>query len=161
MDRYMGIDPGIKGGICIMTPDYKVCELYPMPSIANEYDIKKLKEIVKSPYIRRIYIEQVHAIFKVSAKATFKLGYGAGIVEAVVSCSERPYTMVRPKAWQKHAHIGLDKNLKIKAKEKSLLAVSKRYPEVSFLKTLRSKIPHDGLVDATLIAEYGVSRHVR
>jgi hypothetical protein len=148
-----GIDPGINGGICFLGKDYKIIEMFRMPKIASEIDIKSLRNILKRE-INHVYLEKVHALFKSSAKATFSFGRNFGIAETVVSCLNIPYTLVEPKKWQLVCHSGVNK--KLSAKDRSLVAVNQRYEIDLFLPTKAHKKPHDGLIDACLIAEYGV-----
>jgi hypothetical protein len=44
--------------------------------------------------------------------------------------------------------------VKIDTKATSLIAAKRLFPEEKFLATSRSKVPHDGIVDAVLIGEY-------
>ena len=44
---------------------------------------------------------------------------------------------------------------KMKAKEKSKLAYRRLFPALDLKKTDGCKVPHDGFIDALLIAEYG------
>ncbi len=151
----MGIDPGMNGGICLMV-NHKIDTLDVMPLIGKELDLKELKRLITYRYLAdpdHIYIEHVHAIYGSAAKATFKFGQVFGMTEAIVSSLDIPYTLVQPKKWQLVCHGGIDR--KTKAKDRSLIAASKRFPKVDFRKNERCRIPHDGLIDAALIAEYG------
>lgn len=169
---YIGIDPGAKGGIVVM--DGNKINKYAMPSIDKEIDKQGIKNIFKiyKPQIllRKVHavLEDVHSIFGVGAKSNFQFGRALGIVEGALEALEIPYTMVGPKTWQKELWQGIklvEKNtgketaagnakFKTDTKSTSLKAAKRLFPKESLLATERSKVPHDGIVDALLIAEY-------
>jgi len=133
--------------------DRIVTSLWIMPLMGPEIDLKSLYSLFKTLNPTHVFLEQVHAIFGASAKSTFKFGQVYGMTEAIISSLDIPYTLVQPKIWQAVGHTGLDR--KMKAKDRSALAANKRYPSVDFRASDRAKKSHDGLIDATLIAEYG------
>jgi hypothetical protein len=66
--------------------------------------------------------------------------------------------LVQPKKWQADIWANVDKiyktGKKIDTKKTSLMAAKRLFPNESFLATSRSRVPHDGIVDAALIAQY-------
>jgi hypothetical protein len=68
------------------------------------------------------------------------------------------WEFVQPKKWQKEIFEGMNeiKNTKGKrdTKKMALMACQRMYPDVDLTPTERAKKPHDGIVDALLIAEY-------
>ena len=60
--------------------------------------------------------------------------------------------MVVPQTWQKVCWEGVPKQDNTKAT--SLLAARRLFPAEKFLATQKSSVPHDGLVDAALLAKY-------
>src|SRR5690606_29666493 len=115
-----------------------------------------------------VCIESVHSIFGSSSKSNFSFGYIVGALDTIIISLSMPYTKVQPKEWQKDIWLTseierepskTDKNGKVKqgkvlTKLTSLKAVKRLFPNVDLRATDKSKIPHDGLVDALLIAEY-------
>ena len=103
-------------------------------------------------------LEDVHSLPGVSAKANFSFGENKGEYRGMLVALELPYMEVQPKVWQKVAWEGvpLMKNSKGRTDTKamSLTAAKRLFPNESFLATSRSSVPHDGLVDAALIAYY-------
>jgi hypothetical protein len=166
---FIGIDPGLKGGIAILIPD-KPPLLSVMPLLAKvEIDVKKVLELI---YIGRnvhIIIEDVHSIFGASASANFSFGFGCGSLFTVLKLANVPFTKVSPKQWQKEMWQGVKpieintgkKNkdgspkYKIDTKATSLLSATRLFPNINFMASERSKIPHDGIIDSLLMAEYG------
>lgn len=154
----LGIDPGKKGAFsCFDTEVREIVLESPIPILSNgDYDIT---EILKFAYIKKwdhVFMEDVHSIFGSSAKSNFQFGRGVGILEAVITSTSRPFTLVKPKEWQKTAWQGI--KLVKNPKANSLAAAKRLFPNNSFLATQRSKVPHEGLIDAALIAYYGSTK---
>lgn len=151
----LGIDVGKKGGVAKLYPDGSL-KLYIMPMIGNEYDIQKLKEILipeEGEEFSHTGIEHVHAIQgRAGASSNFSFGMGKGILMGLVEGLGLRYTLVNPKTWQKDAWEGVTRQSD--NKHTSLIAAKRLFPDYSFLATTRSKVPHDGIVDAALIAYY-------
>ena len=118
-----------------------------------------------------IIVEDVHSIFGVGAKSNFQFGRALGILEGIISALNIPYIKIAPKKWQATCFAGVPvvyKPGKIKinkdGKEKlsqpvdnkamALIAAKRIFPNVSFLATERSKVDHDGIIDASLMAYY-------
>lgn len=153
--KILGIDPGKQGGYCLLEQGKKpVYGKYPLlPN--DEIDATGLFETLSKLKPTHIFLEQVHSIFGTSAKSNFSFGKSVGITETVLFLMKKPLTMVKPKEWQKQVWTGkMVKNPKIN----SLTTAMNLFPEESFLATNRSKVPHDGIIDATLIAYYGMLR---
>lgn len=152
---YVGIDVGKSGGLAKFNEDLKLLSLHVMPMIGKEYDIQELKNILTEPdeEIVHLAIENVHAIQgRTGNSSNFSFGLGKGILMGMVAGLEIPYTLVNPKTWQKIAWEGVTKQAD--NKKTSLVAAKRLFPTESFLATSRSRVPHDGLVDAALIGYY-------
>jgi hypothetical protein len=174
MKTIIGIDPGLKGGIAILR-ESKQPQIEPIPLTDNkkEIDIFYLASILESTDAFRdtteIYLEDVHAIFGASAKSTFNFGYVCGQINTVC-CQFASTILVQPKVWQKAVWINKDivtnptgrfykksklPITKIDTKKTSYNAVKRIFPNVVIPITPRSKVPHDGVIDSLLIAEFG------
>ena len=170
MPYYIGIDPG-KNGALVLLDDNKFIAWCVMPTTKdNEIDAHQLgcwvKTWTQSDY--NCVLEDVHSIFGMSAKSNFQFGRALGILEGVLASNDIKVTKITPKVWQKEIWgntlpISTDTGkklksglpqLKIDTKATSLLVAKQLFPDVNLLATTRSKVPHDGLVDALLIAEY-------
>jgi len=151
----IGIDVGKSGGIAKIYPDDSV-EYFAMPMIGKEYDIQGIKEILTAKdgeEIVHVGIEHVHAIQqRAGASSNFSFGLGKGILMGLTEGLGLRYTLVNPKTWQKEAWEGVTRQKD--NKQTSLLAAKRLFPGYSFLATERSRVPHDGIVDATLIGYY-------
>jgi len=100
-----------------------------------------------------IYIEKVHAMPGQGVSSMFKFGKVYGEVLGAIKSENIPHTLITPQKWQKEIFQGIE--TKLKPKEKALIAAKRLFPNESFLATPRSRKPHDGMVDALLLAEYG------
>ena len=152
---YVGIDVGKSGGIVKLDKELKLISFHVMPMIGKEYDIQELKNVLSDPNqeILHLAIENVHAIQgRTGNSSNFSFGLGKGILMGMVAGLEIPYTLVNPKTWQKLAWEGVTKQ--DDNKKTSLVAAKRLFPTESFLATERSRVPHDGLVDAALIGYY-------
>ena len=170
----IGIDPGKKGAIVELS-DQTILTSYTMPLIGNQLDIQKLYEILCHFRLKanHIFIEDVHALFGVAAKATWNFGFVCGAIQACVVASGIPFTLVQPKVWQKEVYRGIPEMRKpsyiikqgkrrgqsqkgpIDTKKMSELAAKRLFPATDLRKNENCEISHDGIVDALLIAEYG------
>lgn len=175
----VGIDPGAKGAIVSITPAPKpIIVKWPIPSVCGRVDFALIGETIErlaSP-VTHFYIEDVHAIFGTAAGSTFSFGFVCGAIRAFVIHTKCRYTLVQPKAWQKEVYQGIPEIRKspirikrgkragkitrgpVDTKAMSLMAAKRLFPDVDLLASERCKKPHDGIVDALLIAEYGCRR---
>lgn len=164
---YIGIDLGKKGGIAILKnglPFYST----QIPKIGNEVDLKKLASIIL--YFKdenaHIVFEKFTGMFGYSKQAACSMNRQLGQVEMAVTIAKIPYTAIVPTVWQgvvwagarlqyKTVTIDGKKKKKVDTKKTSLLVAQRLFPKETFLATKRSKKPHDGIVDAYMLAEYG------
>lgn len=180
----LGADPGKHGAIVLLSTKYNPVRIAPDDIICftahtkgDHLDIMRTwKELL--PYADRIVLcaqEEVHAIFGVSAAATFGFGEVNGALSAMLQLlgttrpSKEPFDVlyVSPKVWQHKvwdpADIKYKKDTdKLGRKKKdtkatSLSAAATIFPGVSFKKG-KSRLPHDGIVDAALIAYYALCK---
>ena len=159
----IGIDPGKNGYICAYeeTDTGSWFVHYPTPLINTGVDMHLFRAIINGftrDYDVHCVIEDVHAIFGSSAKSTFNFGWIVGLTEGIVSSAGIPYTKVTPKEWQKEMWQGIPlqkkPNGRTDTKAMSLLAAKRLFPNEDLTATERSVKPHDGKVDALLLAEY-------
>lgn len=170
---YIGIDPGVNGACTMITPVEDgnpstewIVRSWVMPTIGKEIDSHALVRILSSistPEKVHCVVEDVHAIFGSAAGATFKFGYVCGLIEGILVSNHIPFTKVQPKTWQATMFQGIPlqtkkstsgKTTQTDTKKMALMAVNRLFPKYKLTATDRSTKPHDGLVDATLIAEY-------
>ena len=170
---YLGIDPGNTGAVVRLCG--RKVETYVMPIIEGKFDHSGLTKIFCKFSVEKTYavcLEEVHAIYGSSASGTFTFGGVFHSCEQVLCDFELPYMLVQPKVWQKEMFQGVAELRKPSTKIKSgprkgkstkgrrdtkamaLIAAKRLFPTVDLRATERCKKPHDGIVDAILIAEY-------
>jgi len=164
---FVGIDVGAKGGMALLSVDGAVLHLRPMPSMCGKFNValmlESLREIDEHARlhskdgVRLAVMEHVGAFPGQGVSSMFSFGYNAGAIEGCVSALRWPYQLVRPQLWQKMMHVGI--HSAVDPKVKSLMAAKRLFPKESFLATTRSSKPHDGIVDAILMAEYARRIH--
>jgi len=84
------------------------------------------------------------------------MGHGLGIIEGILTGLNITFLQPTPKTWQKVAWGGIPRAKD--TKQTSVQAASILFPDEKFLATKRSRKPHDGLVDAALIAYYTLTK---
>lgn len=169
----LGIDPGSKGFLSL----YNGQKWYYYA--ISDYDLNGLSKIIKD--CKALYpdmiciIEEIHAVFGSSAKATFSFGETFGKLQALIIAHNIPLHYVQPKEWQKEMWSNKDlvvnyKKVVIKGKETtrkevdtkatSYNAARRLFPDIDFRKSERCKSFDDNKVDATLIAEYARRKNI-
>lgn len=162
--RVIGIDPGKDGAIAVIEDSIDVMTF---PKIGKELDVKglsdKLTELIDDKTL--VVTEDVHSLYGVGAGSTFSFGWSVGLIEGILTALRVSFFKVQPKAWQKEMWQGVSPIYKpskpeqkrkiVDTKATSLVAAQRLFPRVDMRPTERSKKPHDGIVDALLLAEYG------
>ena len=167
MTKIIGIDPGANGAVACLEENGKVDFIKVMPKTSAGFDGNEFDNIIRKcrGVDCVVYIEDVHALFGSSAKATFTFGRICGIIEGIVIANHLRYVYVQPKVWQKEMFQGVKEIRKPSAKKgvkgridtkaMSEIACKRLFPETKFVATSRCTKTHDGMTDAALIAEYG------
>lgn len=164
---YVGIDPGKSGAISFVNPE-GLLEKWGIPIAGKDIDANELYRILKDiseRYSPVVILEDVHSLFGMSAASNFSFGFVCGMIRAMVIANTIPFHMVAPKTWQKLIWVNDDKvykpkkptqkNPSVDTKATSLKAATRIFPHFDLTKNERSKVPHDGIVDAVLLSEYG------
>lgn len=150
-----GVDVGHRGGIAIISCDAKgkrvVWSLTVMPE-----DIREFFNLMVEHSPVHIFIEKAQTMPKQGISSAFNYGRHFGELLGIIIALKIPFTMVQPREWTRVIHMGTDSNQD--AKERTLQACRQLYPDVNLLATPRSKVPHEGLFDALMIAEYGLRK---
>jgi hypothetical protein len=161
----IGIDIGKQGAIVIKEngkPDIMV----PMPMIKTELDYQDLYKLLE-PFEGgngMVVFEKLGVIFGTSKATAFSMGHQSGAVEMACVALSIPFTKVPAKMWQKEMFIGVEEITKPSksgkttvrdTKAMALLAVKRLLPNTKLTFGEKATKPHDGLIDALLMCEYG------
>ncbi len=163
--RVLGIDPGVKGGYAIVTQTGKLhtCETFPLVGGKDISFLKLMKKFqALSISFDAIFIEKVHGIWGTPPRSAFTFGCNYQVAKDAAISTHKPMEEVLPIVWQKELFAGEDiiyRNLKSGKKKdtKKMAAIKahKLWPNFDFLSSKRATKPHDGMIDAALIAYYG------
>jgi len=153
-----GIDPGLTGGIVTIADNGTLYskDVMPLCKIKEkvQLDLDELGKILSAVQgLNRYFVlEKVASMPKQGVASSFKFGRIFGMIEGILSGISAAYILVPPQRWTREmTRKYTGKDPKIRAKQ----AVVDLFPEIDLLATSRSKVPHSGLVDALLLAEYG------
>jgi len=166
MPRYLGIDPGAKGSLCLLDPCGDITFYFtpfafnttrPATGFKNPSTIDLFRQLDTESVINPIVlvgIEDVHSLFGMSAKSNFNFGRNVQAVTTLIHCLGMQYQLVQPKVWQKTielipgAYKGDPKGLKQAIATKAL----ELYPGVTLYGPKGGLM--DGRSDALMIAHY-------
>lgn len=140
---YVGIDPGLAGGIGVIESDSNITVYKYSP----ETLISLLKQFTDETQVQ-FFVEHVHAMPKQGVTSTFNFGMGFGRILGILDAFDKKYTLVKPQVWKKAMQVTADK-------QTSIQKAQELFPHVSLLPTPRCRVPSDGLAESLLIAEFG------
>jgi hypothetical protein len=157
----LGIDPGIAGAFVLTNG--AMLETWLMPITVNGKDkqinFDKVHEILwkilEEHPDTHVYLERAVS-FGMGTKAAFNYGYGFACIVIALELHKMTYTLVEPGKWTKEMHEGISGDLKPKVK--SGMAVKRLYPKLVAMLPTKAGM-HDGLIDALLIAGYGLRKN--
>lgn len=151
---YVGIDPGLSGGITILNKEQHIIKKYVMPVIKNkktEYDIQSIVDIFKNLKLQeelRVFLEKAHVRPISGKRACFMNGFGFGLFQGILEGLKISYELITPQKWMKELEI-------VSTEQKgSIKWCHRKYPNEQWTKSEHSKNPHDGLTDSACIAFY-------
>ena len=166
--NYLGIDPGLAGGLAVVSGDrirYKMA----MPTIT--FTIKKgktkseidreaiLSFLAMLPKHTHVAIEEVIGFRNQNIRASCTTCKIYGIMLMGLSFAHLYITELPSDTWQEHFGIvSVKKGGGESTKVQAARIAHTLYPDVDFTKTERARIAHDGIVDAVLIANYCQAR---
>lgn len=181
MSLIIGIDPGKDGGIVVLK-DGDVTHAHPMPMISYNFYVTKKKKMIERKKIDCIRLHEIIAQYEADEVwvedivnvdvgggwNAFNIGRGVGRIEGALESQGLELNYVRPSDWTRiiwkekdiiWKHV-TDKNGKEKRKKDTKATSLNAYKRLfkdqeSFLLPGNKRKPHDGIVDAALIAFYG------
>jgi Holliday junction resolvasome RuvABC endonuclease subunit len=134
---WIGIDPGLSGGIAIIHQDLEAMA-WKMPP--TERDIADLLLSISKMDVHLCFIESVHSLPRQGVASTFKFGRSYGFLRGLLVAFKIPFDEVSPLKWQRAMGCLSHGNKNVtKAKAQQL------FPQLT--------VTH-AIADALLIAEY-------
>lgn len=150
---WVGIDPGKNGGIAWIDRS-KEFECAVMPDM---FELPHLLDNIGK--IKHIYVEHAQPMPKQGTRSMFTYGEHFGSIQGILVAKELPFSLVKPKTWQAEMFKGtraMCGKTKVNPKKRALEAANRYFArqKSKFFKSSRSYVPHDGLIDSVLIAEF-------
>lgn len=150
---WVGIDPGKKGGFALVD-EHNNIEAVELPEILLlDKLLKKHKTIINHLYLEKAMHIPREGTKKQGAQSRFNYGESYGMIRGILIANEIPHSLVHPLTWQA-AMFKHFKKSQMSSKEKALAAANLVFKKNDsfWLKSSRSKKPHDGMVDAACLA---------
>lgn len=164
MNLICGIDVGLHGSVAMLpvepyhpgSPD-AVAMLVPMPIMRHPkgrgftFDIPAMWQLIYTRCPDHTFIEAAQPFPGQGVVSVATTARGLALWEGLFHPQKYPYTIVRPKAWQKVMLAGMPKG---DTKAASIQRAKELFPGVN-LRPGKCRTDQHGLSDALLIAEYG------
>lgn len=113
-DWYVGIDPGATGAIAFYAPASGELVVHDAPvykiGTRTRLDVHTLALILNNAGVRRVLIEDVHALPNQGVTSMFSFGFAFGAVQAAVATLMLPFELVTPQRWKKLYGLTADKD---------------------------------------------------
>ena len=156
---YIGIDPGLDGGLAAINDEGYIGELSPMPTRkvakGRRVDERAVQDWLRnqvSTHANTVVILEDPGGHAPSAAGLRSMTHSFAVMETLIRIDRLSYHLVDAKEWQKMfwpRAKGTD------TKAASIDTACKIWPEQPFLASSRSRKMHDGMTDSLLIAEWG------
>lgn len=153
--KYVGIDPGLQGGIVTFSDDKAFEEAHVMPLKHGSLCVKGIKKIFE-PFKEPawIFVEEPFALRFQGLRGTMTMFTNYGRLLAALEDLELAYELIPPVTWQ--AFFGIRGTDRKTTKDQSIEICQNLYPSCNLL-TRASLYLHDGIADAALIGTFGFS----
>jgi|TARA_R100001086_G_scaffold15604_3_gene7693 hypothetical protein len=156
----VGVDNGLQGGLCAVSEfDGGIVDKIPMPTMQRskktEIDTAKIKKWLldlETPFV--LAVEEPLGFAK-SSQAVRSMALSFGKLMGMAECCGFEANRISVHKWQKQM---LGAMAKGKSKVFALGMAQELAPEENWLKNKRCRTPHDGMIDAFLIARYYLTR---
>jgi hypothetical protein len=164
MTTYLGCDPGLNGGFGIIDGSHVYGA--PIPTFwitmksgkrRQKYDWNAILEFLQVRKDAIVTIEKQYPMPMQGVTSQFTIGIGYGAIRGLLCGLGIVTKTVQAKTWQKEF---FKRDKEKTTKEQAIEALKEIYPHVDLFASERSTVPHDGIVDAVLISEYGKRREM-
>lgn len=145
-NTFVGIDPGITGGISVLNSDGSICLL-------RRFNGRRVPEVLLEVFdsleltTATVAMERVHARPGQGVVSMFTFGTGYGVIQGWLEAKCIKFELYTPQSWQRSLPVCSTPKDRVK---KWALKV---YTEVPFI-FAGCRVIHQGVMDATAIANY-------
>tara|TARA_R110002153_G_scaffold3000_3_gene14217 strand:- start:794 stop:1294 length:501 start_codon:yes stop_codon:yes gene_type:complete len=160
MKYFIGIDNGLDGGIVVLGENGEIHMKCVMPVIklgkGRAVNVHNIDAILGGLSIQTMALLENASKHSPGVLALCSTWYSLGCVETVLKISGTRYDLINPQKWQKEfwTRPKMPKGTKFDTKAAALNAANKLWPGTDWTKSERASKPHDGIVDAALLAEF-------
>lgn len=167
---YIGIDNGLDGGVVGLNESSTILFKHPMPvkkvGKGRQIDILALRDLIyfsiEDSKLTRYDDDEVRILIEHPSKhspgvlALCSTWQSFGTCVSILTLSGHRWDSIIPSKWQKRFWVRpkMPKGTKFDTKAAALNAAQKLWPNAEWTKSERARKPHDGMIDAALIAEY-------
>lgn len=151
-----GVDPGKTGGLIILNEAGKIIYDDIFDKIENRTELFDKIGMLKKKFKELHVFKEEFASYGVDGRTSFVVGKEHGIIDSALRHFDLPSTFIKPSIWGAHFNLLFPGNEDLKPKVRNQKLAIKLFPEFSFIPKGR-RVPHFGLIDAALIAHYGLS----
>jgi hypothetical protein len=158
--KIVGIDPG-KSGYAVglgknSNQAWKIALKYDGTGLLKHDQFKKFLEFVKPDLV---LLEKIQGRGGWGATQTFSMGQSYGQIHMLVACSPYPYRLVPPQTWQKVVCEGVAEKLPPKSRADAAYRQLFKHDPIPNKRGSTDK--NDNLLDAWLLAFYGIMKYAR
>jgi crossover junction endodeoxyribonuclease RuvC len=107
----LGVDPGLTGGIALVTLDGNLQWAEDMPVVDKDVSATLLFQRLNGLYIKTAVVERVSSMPGQGVSSVFKFGKGLGQVLGVLCAMEIPIADPTPSQWKREMSLSKDKDL--------------------------------------------------
>jgi hypothetical protein len=143
MATYIGLDPGLGGGIALLDSDGAVVGVHRMPDHERE-----LYDLLRGRVDAHAVLEKVHSTPQMGRASAFTFGRGYGALRMALVAAGIPFDEVSSQKWQKAMNIPFGKGRKVGSTDRK--NVTKARAQELFPS---QKVTH-AIADALLLASY-------
>lgn len=141
----LGIDPGAKGGLALVTAGEAL--VWPIPMAGNVVDTQAVSQILHIYEPHLIALEKVHSMPGQGVSSTFTFGRGFGRIEGIAEALSVRVELITPQRWKQTVLAGTAKD-----KAAAVEFCRRRWPNLGLVQPGCRKA-HEGIADALCIAE--------
>lgn len=162
----LGVDPGLSGAVAAVTRDGCALWACPLPCVVHPPRRKggrSLRLLDAAALARTLtlergrvalaVVEEVHSMPRQGVASTFSFGRGLGAIEGILATLHVPVRLVSPQRWKAEV-LGPRLRPESWSKGAAVAYAQRRFPGIALVPP-RGRVPHDGLAEALLIAEFG------
>jgi hypothetical protein len=160
---YVGVDNGLDGGLVALRGE-EICLKTIMPTRSTgkgrQVMVSEIDDFLKTAGIHGLRVTVILENASKHSPGTLALCSTwdtFGSIRTLLEIRRIRHEIVNPQKWQKQfwTKPKMPKSQKFDTKAAALTAANKLWPNHDWTKSDRAYTPHDGMVDAALLAEYG------